>query len=1161
MSLTGLKFFGCTVKGLQTSLGFGTNKSTVRVDLVEDSKLGDVFTPIEVGFPAYVSLGSFSFAGLVQTYVRNDSESGYHTYQVILEDPRELLEGAKVILSDYLGGTAGVPNLYNVFGYYEQAGFGSSEINEAGMPWDKILVALQTLTNTVSDYGSPLIYRGIQYGLDLSLIPVPSSDYRFGGNDTNILQMISEVCSDVGCDFFVEIIYGTNVIRPRVINRRLPYANELLANYINAKLVSGECVASSIGKESRNENCSTFLIGGQQTYNYQVRESLSYFGQDKNGQPIIGTRTDVNDPWTLTASLNALEVKDIIGTDTYICDLLEMSAAAHSKASWLTYVSNNKPTLAFIIKADNEVGPALAPFNAPQANLNAAWFNLRGDNAVAMADSIQAQTYVWKRERMYQFVLKHHDQYVGKKYLVPVENIKRKIDSETLNVSYSDNVTNVGYSTRPPLGLSPSLASLFGPDNNLYEAFCRYDASCVFETTPAGKTWEFNIPDTAEIQISVDTILNTTFQYLDYELSENPLADDSAFVLYIDSAKGNTIAVAQGIDVDSNVVQTGFTDENGIDSTYSIYFRVTKNIGTGKYSIRITSIKVEELSPFFFDSESAASFRLAEVNTVTNLVGLFDLSRVPTENYVLDTATFGVYIKTNIEDKFYYISNEPYVLVDIPNPPHLTPLTGWGPDVDIALRPFGLNDGFADALDRVNRNWAAGTMSNKIRYLPVAPVSFSIPLQSNVYSYGPWYAAGAYGKVTYQKDNSLTPWNCGGYANMNEIANARVMSSISFQQESESGYFTLVGEPIFNMGDAIVGGPTITNLEIGYSDRGVTTNYRCNTFTNRFGLPSKTNVDRLIRMSRGGEELRKEIRRVSNDVIQRASVVRNAGTQFVQQQLVNSLAPGEKAQTSSVVITFYSDDSNVAGERFVQGGIVPINEAAISWRANDDTLFQHTASMSLEGLVRPISTKLAASESETDEFPSYVQPNTNYTRALTVNDLDPFTDGNDINILIKGDDPDSLDGNNLLTGSLGQNTQRPVVLRGPIVISGWGYSVDGAWVPNSSPADLSGTMLSGYQRKSQKWPTGPMELLWDGERGVWTGLGHCLGVTNSTVTKNGGSSTIVLYQANGEPLSGRKKSRTVYNFFSKDIPSGTRVISVWVPEAARWYVVAADCPN
>lgn len=1160
MAVTGLKFFGCTVKNVQTSLGFGTNKSVVRIDLVEDSKLGDVFNPVNVGFPASILYGSMSFTGLVQTYVRTDSDSGYHTYQVIIEDPRDILEGAKVILSDYLGTTANVPNLYNVYGYYEQSGFGNSEVNDAGMPWVKIRDALQTLTNTASDYGNPLIYRGQIYNLDLSNIPVPSLDYRFGGNDTNILQMIADVCLDVGCDFFVQFVYGTNIIRPQIINRRLPYAEQLLANYVNSKILSGDCVNSSIGKEIRNDNCSTFILGGQQTYNYQVAESLYYFGQDTNNNPIVGARTNPNDPWSLTARLNALEVRDIINNTFYDCNVTEMACAAHSKASWLTYVANNRPTLSFVIGAENLIGPGLAPFNVQQANLNAAWFNLRGDNAIKMADGIAAQTYVWKAERMYQFVLRHHDQYLGKKFLVPIRHVRRKVESDSLTISYSDNVVSAAYSTKTPLGMNQAFASLFGPDNNLYEAFVKYDPSCKFQVENPTNTWTLD-PETGNPTFQDSLFFGTLVQNFQFPLNPPVISDASSFSLSItDATNGVNVGTLINIANRSPIFRWGAAEPDA--TIYLISFKIEKVNGNYTLVVDVANDNTRDGGPPILppSGHPGLTFTLREAATITNMVGIFDLSKVPIENYIMDDSSYGVYVKANIEDKYYYYGGVPYVLADIPSPPHLTALSGWGPDINVALRPFNLDATFNNAIERVNQNWAAGTISNKLRYIPVAPVSFSIPLQSNLYCYGPWFASGAYGKVTYQKDNSLTPWSCGGIDNMNAIAAAKVNSSISYQQESESGYFTLVGEPIFNMGDLVAGGPTITNLEIGASERGVTTTYRCNTFTNRFGIQSKSSVDRIIGLSRRGEDLRKEIRRISNDVIQKSIGVRNTGVQFVQQQLVNSLAPGERPHTAGVVATFYVDNSNVSGEKFVQGGIVPIDEAIRSWRANDNDLFKTTASVSLEAVLRPISTKLAASDSDTDDFPCYTAPNPAYTRSLTVRDLDPFLNGNDINILVKGDDVSAMDGNNLLNGSTGENTQRVVALRGPVVISGWGYSVDDAYVPNANPTDLSGSMLPGYLRKSQKWATGPLEVLWDDERGVWTGIAHCLGMTNGVVSKNGGSSTIRLYQANGELLSGRKKSRTVKNFFNRDIPANTKVISVWIPEAAAWYIVAADCP-
>lgn len=66
---------------------------------------------------------------------------------------------------------------------------------------------------------------------------------------------------------------------------------------------------------------------------------------------------------------------------------------------------------------------------------------------------------------------------------------------------------------------------------------------------------------------------------------------------------------------------------------------------------------------------------------------------------------------------------------------------------------------------------------------------------------------------------------------------------------------------------------------------------------------------------------------------------------------------------------------------------------------------------------------------------------------------------------------------------------RAIGLKGPLVIVGWGYDVDGRPVPNAK-VDASGRGLTQYfeddwLRKPQDWKAGPLDVRWDQDRGVW----------------------------------------------------------------------------
>ncbi len=110
-----------------------------------------------------------------------------------------------MILGGY-SGAVNMPNLLNPYGWWEAQGYGLSGTTRAGMPWSKIVVAVNALVNssTYGPYGGPLNFRGVQYGVDLSQLPAAPAFYRLTGDSgTSLLQAIQQVCQDAGCDFFV----------------------------------------------------------------------------------------------------------------------------------------------------------------------------------------------------------------------------------------------------------------------------------------------------------------------------------------------------------------------------------------------------------------------------------------------------------------------------------------------------------------------------------------------------------------------------------------------------------------------------------------------------------------------------------------------------------------------------------------------------------------------------------------------------------------------------------------------------------------------------------------------------------------------------------------------------------------------------------------------
>jgi len=1204
-----LKLFGCTVKGFGTSIGWSSQPSTVRATLVRDIEGGEVFTPTGVGLPLTVEFGSLDFTGLVRNYQELASTDGLPTYEVSLEDPRAILEGTELILRDYNEGTFGVPNLLNVYGSLESTGFGNAQINDSGMRWDFIKEAVTLLTSTtLSEFGGPLTYKGFAYGVDLSQMPPVPTYYRIPGTSISLLRVIEQVCKDASCEFFVDFIPGTAIIRIRTVNLRLPPNLSVLANFIDQQTLSGICINSSKGLEMRNEPTSAFIVGGLQSTLQECGTKYQYFGQNVNNQPIIfrqvntfnlvttGTAQDSSflfssitlaagasgtnnfyrgrtivitsgaglgqtryivsyngttkvaildsgfappadntsvykiyqfvDPYGLVADLNCSEVADILGTNAYNCYMTEMLAALWSKNQWDSYVQNKRPALAAVFQGwrlplNQQVG-ALPGIQLP---LDAV--NLGVDNVQAIAAAATGVTAAklgeWKRQRVYDWLLTTINNHLGKTYLVPIPSLVETLEPDTLIIRRSHEPTNAGWLEGGAPGIPFTKQDLVTTEDGRIQCYCEFFA-------------QRNVVSRATVNIDGGGII--------FPNSASPI--DDKYVGYY-----------------ATITSGGGAGQTRLITGYS---------GTTKVGIPLnyfTGIDTDSIAVVYAP--------------VSNL----DLSKVNQRDaIILDGQS--IFVKCQVEEgKIYNLTDfvNPDVpelvncaLVTLADPIFTIPTSAFGPDLSVISEVFGH---IPENLQRTAGRGAGGRITWNIATPPANPFRFFVPLQSNTNTYGPWHAIGAQGKVSYRSDPSLVPWNYGGTAIMDLTAQAMVNDAISWANAIETGEVQLVGEPTLNLGDQLqVIGPVCTGMDIRYGQDGITTTYRFQTFSPKFGLFSFSNVERIKSLGLANQRIGREVRSILRKV---RSTDRGAKetVHFAYKTWLERTGFWQPHSSHPVIVADSQPDIRDTNHRRVESALVSIGEMAQTWCADEDgenSEFTTKGSVSLAAIFRPFHTRLVGVAADGDpinlpdgidnyedlQMSAYwsADSQANYTYAMQVNTssdncIDPFQDGNDIELLLKGDT--YQDAHNNITGSTGQNDQRVVCLKGPLVISGWGYCTDDAWVPNENPDTLDGDIVDDYLKKSHLWKTGPLEILWDDERGVWTGLGICMGKTVGVCAANGGTTTLNLYEDATTVITGRKKARTIYNFMSQSIPANAKVICLWVPEKRGWVITAADC--
>ena len=153
----------------------------------------------------------------------------------------------------------------------------------------------------------------------------------------------------------------------------------------------------------------------------------------------------------------------------------------------------------------------------------------------------------------------------------------------------------------------------------------------------------------------------------------------------------------------------------------------------------------------------------------------------------------------------------------------------------------------------------------------------ALPLQSTERCYGPWVSslindneftyldsnprvaryANLGGKVEFEKDENLAPWNFGGYGLLNE-AGLKSAFSNSLQPLQERGSFSYVGIPRGNsLGKMLTdGGPLVTDINVDVGTNGIKTSIKMDLFTPKFGKIKKQHEVLLDKVVRERQKLR-----------------------------------------------------------------------------------------------------------------------------------------------------------------------------------------------------------------------------------------------------------------------------------------------------------------
>lgn len=399
----------------------------------------------------------------------------------------------------------------------------------------------------------------------------------------------------------------------------------------------------------------------------------------------------------------------------------------------------------------------------------------------------------------------------------------------------------------------------------------------------------------------------------------------------------------------------------------------------------------------------------------------------------------------------------------------------------------------------------AGKSNTQISVPPAValPKFLGVPQQSTRYSWGPWFKSTVdNGKSEVVFDSNLVPETFGSVDDLNKAGQDTANAGASNLEANETGRIELAEFPEYSIAERFSGsGPYVTDMSISIGTGGVTTSYQFNTWTPNFGKLTKYNSDRISRIYKATIAA---LQRIRQDNPKRAFKPRK----FEKTDFKDLAARQSMNRTSAGFSLF-----GLFGNPHVEGDQVNISDAAAlsapalgtSFGCSEDQKWSPVGTRAAKNVYEdgPYMTSPSGISGETGKFTVGVCPSSR--------DLDPY-----FSEAVFGSASDMIQSSDfvaVVNSSKGKSYDlqvrkankvatidevRSVGLRGPLIVSGWGFDIANNPVP-SDPNDITEFDSDSVIRR-ENWKTGPVNLMWDEERKIWSGgLEVITGVLNSDI--------------------------------------------------------------
>jgi hypothetical protein len=1061
MSFTQQTFLGASIRNFSGGVGWKSQSSTLTVGLVEDPSNNDNFNPPTMGSPVSFSYDGWNFHGILQEYKRKYGQDGNPIIDVQLQSPTELLDGVQLILQDYTGGTYGLPNLYNIYGYLETVfGFGGSLSNDTGLPWKYVRDSFIQL-----QYQSPINFRGSRYICTpfwgTNILP---DYYRVAGDSISLLGFIDDICSTAGYDYHITLEPVTSYFSPSLAAR----LRALSINYVIVTALvrrfgtvavgaidtfvnsTDGAVSKDQGYELRNEVTEKFVVGGpanplyfqEQNYTdndyYSDDVILPYWGNNYLDELSIGEgdfNGETGHEYTFAIDGRPIYIQTgHRGLVNYRTDLAEMHAALAGQDAWEMFltlwdgeedsVHYEKATIMDIPGRLNEDFIVMlrdARDNGPDSLKKTRPIN------VAPTDSLK-QNHIEEEKKkktltkIYSYIHKFASEYYGKKFMVRIPFVAAALESGTNYIKTSLEPTDTGY---------------------VEEAF-----------------WAVRAVD----------------GYMPYNVEKFTTQENKIYCY----ARFNNMDDVEREDEDGNPVLTSIRSKFALDklSPQSYIIDQEPNLSAGNMRERL-----------FVKSSISSTIVFENPITLTYPRVIITLDAPVPDN--VDNYELG---HTGMLAELAYFLDE-------------------GNLKDEEIDDWVTNFGSLFGNDFI---WKARTANYNM------PDMAAVPLKSNIERYGPWYAPTVWtvipGKMDFEIDESLVPWNYGGFAGMINAGSAKAADALSGQQVYETGSVEFPGVPGISLGGALItNGPIITDINCNVGENGVTTTYRMQTWSYQFGRLGKYNVDRMNRYNKMFQEHRKAFRKLYG--YREPLEITFFNYSNSEERLNSNTGDGDDSTTmiGADIIT-----RGEGSEKTVKCNVAGMTTGKLI-KTIKDAVYSTKAGISLDGIFAPFTNNTSAD----DDFPKFEDPvdgansPTSADYVITGQVAANFVEGSSVPSTLSNEDstPDKI---------------RSIGLKAPIVVGGWGFDINGDAVPTDD----------NYVNRADTWKVGPLDIRWDDDRKLWTA---------GDITVAGGGSNVKPFELQENLLPGNsaeaiEQTLTISEFTEEPngwTPVGTGVTLVY----------------